>query len=169
MTHIPLTDEQTERLDGVVERALGDDFAKRVLKKIEEDIVYQVQMAIEYELIESMKLNIADEATRAAAAFIEDLARGDEKAILEFIGDPPGYQNWQREHLGRWGDEGSPSSPAALRKAMIEVCGEQLKTERILDLETTVEHLRTELSKVKAELHESRMIDQARWSREGER
>ena len=158
--HLPLSDEQHEHVATVVETALGPKFDDDAKKKID-DILYNMQADIEYDLEGRLSLQIAGVAQRRAEQFIAAVMHGNEDAIQQFIGNPPGYQNWQRDFARHsyfrrgayeWTD------PVKMRRAMIETCGNELVTEVIADqttqiaaLEAIVAELRTKITCLQSE------------------
>jgi hypothetical protein len=152
--YLPIPDDLRAELTKVVAAALGgDEFQKRVsaiaetfLNEIKDDLLGY----IEYALADDIKTRTEDVAREIAQRFLEALANGDAVAVAKFIGDPPGYNGWQRDPRRMNLLDGGPIE---LRRKMIEACGATLTNERILDLEAQLVAVQARLDTTLTELH----------------
>lgn len=157
--HIALDDKVSEHLDGLVAKALGDEWAERtakLLRRATEEVAISLSDFIGTELEDELKRHIQEAAQRAAEDFIERLRDGDENAVKQFLMLPHGYwkQRDERE-LGSlyWSRD---IGPLALRRRLIEAVQDRLESEVILDQEAEIQALRESLKKAGVELHQWR-------------
>lgn len=138
--YTPLPEDSETRLNDLVSKALGENFASGVAEKvnslvgeIQENLHYAIQDQLEGELQSS----IIDEARRAAERFLERLRAGDENAVRHFLKLPSGYLPHMEERNCENGllNVASEYGGIALRQKLLEAIQPRLEAERIKDLE----------------------------------
>lgn len=145
-----LDEQSEEKLDSLVEKALGEKFTAQVKEKVtslSDELSETLHWYVEDDLKSNLQMAIHDEATRAAGRFMDAVVAGDEKSVQQFLKLPSGYlphmeeRNNQRDLISQeWHGGG-----IALRKKLLESVLPRLESERIKDLEAQSEARRNEL------------------------
>lgn len=151
MRYIPEVHTYSEH-EPEVKQAAADFLAKGRSKQIR-DAILEIYDDETTKMEEYAEEAISEIAAARATRFLESLIAGDEEAASRLFGFG---EDGRRRQIGH--DQGKPwpsvihgkiyqTEPMKLREAIVNEFSETLKTERIADLEATVESLREQIAR----------------------
>jgi len=148
-------DEFRERMQTLIDSALPPDVQERIVKKIK-DAAYEFENQVEYWLKDELAYLLAGYVEDMANRAIEAMLAGNEAMFRRYLHcEHGGYTGRDREHPVIHG-ELFEASMIELRRKLCDAHPDLLKTERVLDLESQVAGLVTEVNKREAEIERLR-------------
>jgi hypothetical protein len=145
-----------EELEQAVRDSITDEMMKHFKKKVL-DVLCDIESQMEDNIQNDISYNIAYICERMADDAIESMLRGDEDQMRRYLGcKPGGYTGRERcgEVIhGKLFETGVIET----RRKLVDTFPGLLKDERVLDLESQVSSLVSQVNKLNLQLEECRM------------